>query len=88
MGNIVANPIYLDTVMCFLIDTLSTCVDAGNPDPLYNDPPNDLIPDITFYPSHATVLNDIGVYGGPDRMQITDCPDIIPRAFIQPGHLY
>ncbi|MFI5172437.1 MAG: T9SS type A sorting domain-containing protein, partial [Chitinophagales bacterium] len=82
IGNINLDPLFLDTVMCFLIDTLSPCVDAGNPDIIYNDPEDELIEGITYYPSHATVINDIGVYGGPGRFQITDCPEINPQVNI------
>ena len=77
-GNINADPQFLDTLMCFLTDTLSACVDAGNPDFIYNDPEDAGIPGKALYPSLGTIINDMGVNGGIFRSQISECPEIIP----------
>jgi hypothetical protein len=59
-GNINVNPI-LDPVT-YKINKFSSCVDAGNPDPAYND--------LVFDPpaawgSYGTARNDMGAHGGP-----------------------
>ena len=59
-GNLNVNPI-LDPVTA-KISKFSSCVDAGNPDPAYND--------IVFDPplawgSYGTARNDMGAHGGP-----------------------
>jgi parallel beta-helix repeat protein len=49
--NPVLNPATLELL------TGSPCIDAGNPDPIYND--------TCFPPSRGTERNDMGAYGGP-----------------------
>jgi hypothetical protein len=70
-GNIDINPELMDTVLT-LSDTLfailsinSPCIDAGDPDAIYNDPedPNNL--GYALFPSRGTIRNDMGAYGGP-----------------------
>ncbi len=53
-----------DTVFCILTAG-SPCIDAGDPDPTYNDPedPNNL--GYALWPSMGTIRNDMGAYGGP-----------------------
>ncbi len=82
-GNINLDPLFLDTISCFLTDTISPCVDAGNPAPLFNDPEDLLKPGFALYPSLGTLRNDMGVYGGIFRMQISMCPEIIPTVDIE-----
>jgi hypothetical protein len=58
-GNLNANPM-LDPVT-YKINKFSSCVDAGNPDPAYDD--------LVFDPpaawgSHGTARNDMGAHGG------------------------
>ncbi len=81
-GNINTDPLFLDTLMCFLTDTLSACVDAGNPDFIYNDPEDAGITGKALYPSLGTIINDMGVYGGIFRSQISECPEIIPSVAV------
>lgn len=66
----------------FLTDTLSACVDAGNPDLIYNDPEDAGIVGKALYPSLGTIINDMGVYGGIFRSQISECPEIIPSVAV------
>lgn len=67
-GNIDVNPDFEATGF-YLSDT-SQCIDAGNPDPAYNDPEGD--PGMGRWPSKGTVRNDMGVYGGPNSAQLSD----------------
>jgi parallel beta-helix repeat protein len=54
-GNIDQDPLFAD--MLFHLSAGSPCIDAGDPDAIYNDQ--------CFPPSQGTVRNDMGAYGGP-----------------------
>ena len=54
-GNIDEPPLFEDEV--YNLSSESPCVDAGDPDPAYNDE--------CFSPSQGTERNDMGAYGGP-----------------------
>lgn len=43
----------------------SPCIDAGDPNPVYNDPEDPTKPGYALYPAQGTVRNDMGAYGGP-----------------------
>ncbi len=73
-GNIAFNPIFYSPSNYALVDG-SPCIDAGNPDPLFND--------VCFPPSAGTNRNDMGAYGGPGAC---DWP-IVPRITTQPRSL-
>ena len=62
-GNIDVNPRLADTLSFSLSDT-SQCVDAGNPDPLFNDIENPARAGYALSPSLGTIRNDMGAYGG------------------------
>ena len=55
-GNIAADPLFVGGGGHYLADG-SPCIDAGKPDPSYND--------VCFPPSMGTEHNDMGAYGGP-----------------------
>ena len=59
-GNIDVNPLFCHIEMCILPPEESTCIDAGNPDQIYND--RDLDP---LYPARGSLTNDMGAFGGP-----------------------
>ncbi len=91
-GNINADPLFADTIMCYLLDTLSPCIDAGNPDNAFADIASDLIPETAAYPSRGNLTNDMGVNGGPDVLLIGECvtaePTGIPASYLNNFHLY
>ena len=62
-GNINVNPRFADTLNYYLQDT-SKCVDAGNPDPTFNDIEDPTKPEYALAPSLGSVRNDMGAYGG------------------------
>jgi hypothetical protein len=66
-GNIDCNPGFLDTTY-FLLSDSSCCIDAGNPDPMYNDveDPNNL--GNPLWPALGSLTNDIGHCGGPNSL--------------------
>jgi hypothetical protein len=43
----------------------SPCIDAGNPDEMYNDPASNYLPNFAMLPARGKVRNDMGAYGGP-----------------------
>ncbi len=61
-GNIEQDPLFGEI---YLPDANSPCIDAGNPDPEYNDPEDPSNPGYALSPSMGTLRNDMGAYGGP-----------------------
>jgi hypothetical protein len=82
-GNIIWNPLLKPGTLELLPG--SPCIDAGNPDPAYND--------TCFPPSKGGARNDMGAYGGPgacdwlasEAHQVTAAPQREPSAIAQPG---
>ena len=67
-GNIDADPFFEATG--FYLSDSSVCIDAGDPDPVYNDPEGS--PGMGMWPAMGTVINDIGAYGGPMSKELVD----------------
>ncbi len=63
LGNLDVNPRLLG--MLRFLGFRSPCIDAGNPDPLYNDPESMFRPGYAQLPARGTLRNDMGAYGGP-----------------------
>ncbi len=63
IGNIDRNP-RLFGWMKFL-GFRSPCIDAGNPDEMYNDPASNYFPNYAMLPARGKLRNDMGAYGGP-----------------------
>ena len=61
-GNTDVNPKLISNYC--LLHHNSPCIDAGNPDVIYNDPENPLQPGYALFPSHGLMRNDMGAYGG------------------------
>ncbi len=66
-GNIDSPPAFADTVNCVL-EAASPCVDAGDPDPAYDDPEDPDNPGNALWPAQGGLRNDMGAYGGPGCM--------------------
>ncbi|PJA26769.1 MAG: hypothetical protein CO189_09085 [candidate division Zixibacteria bacterium CG_4_9_14_3_um_filter_46_8] len=64
-GNIDGQPLF--TPKGFYLTTDSPCIDAGNPDQSFYDPPNPSQPDSALWPSMGLLRNDMGAYGGAHR---------------------
>ena len=67
-GNIDVNPNFEE--IAFYLSDSSTCIDAGDPDPIYNDPEGD--PGMAKSPAKGTVRNDMGAYGGPGSKELSE----------------
>ena len=67
-GNIDVNPNFEETN--FYLSDSSACIDAGDPDPAYNDPEGD--PGMGKWPAKGTIRNDMGAYGGPGSAELTE----------------
>lgn len=52
LGDIISDPNFVDLNSSYSLQSLSPCIDAGNPSAVYNDPDGS--------------RNDMGVYGGPN----------------------
>jgi hypothetical protein len=52
------------------LSATSPCVDAGNPDPAFDDPEDPAAPGMALFPSLGTRRNDIGLFGGPLAAQL------------------
>jgi len=61
-GNINVNPVFSDS--SYILADSSPCIDAGDSNSIYNDPPDPGNPSNALYPSKGTVRNDMGAYGG------------------------
>jgi hypothetical protein len=67
-GNIEGNPFFLDSVYFFMDNDSTLCIDAGNPDPTYNDFEDPLNLGNPMWPALGTLTNDIGHFGGPNSL--------------------
>jgi len=61
-GNIDILPQFIDT--SFMLAPGSPCIDAGNPDEIYNDQEDLQNPGQPLWPAMGELRNDMGVYGG------------------------
>ena len=61
-GNIDTIPMFADSNYVLLNG--SPCIDAGDPDTVYNDPEDPNNTGFALYPSRGGLRNDIGAYGG------------------------
>ena len=61
-GNIDDNPEFADSN--FYLLTSSACIDAGNPNQIYNDPEDPVNSGFAEFPSMGNLRNDMGAYGG------------------------
>jgi fructose-specific component phosphotransferase system IIB-like protein len=64
-GNLNEDPLFTGDI--YLPQSNSLCIDAGNPDPVYDDPEDPANPGLALYPSQGTTRNDMGAYGGQLR---------------------
>jgi hypothetical protein len=62
-GNINLVPQFADT--SFLLSAISPCIDSGDSNVAYNDPPDPNSPAQARWPARGMLRNDMGAYGGP-----------------------
>ena len=87
-GNISTNSLFTDPENNdYTLQTGSPCIDAGNPDPIYNDPEDPDYPGWPLWPSQGTLRNDMGCYGGQGAIELWDYQDVPvwPQATVQPA---
>jgi hypothetical protein len=66
-GNINVEPSFVGSGNYpYILSGNSPCIDAGNPDTVFNDPEDPLNPGFTLWPARGTIRNDMGAYGGPN----------------------
>ena len=80
-GNIDVDPEFIDPENGnFHLLPTSPCIDAGNPDPAYNDPEDPENLGFALYPALGTITADIGSYGGPQADDWTvENPPAVPE---------
>lgn len=90
-GNIDLDPQFIDEEL-FILGESSPCIDAGNPDLIYNDPEDPNNPGQALYPSQGSIVNDMGGYGGPlsacfqpTSIQSNTIPQIIKNLYNYPN---
>jgi hypothetical protein len=76
-GNKNEAPSFADT--SFYLQVTSPCVDAGDTNRVYNDPPDPASSFSAAWPSLGSVRNDMGAYGGPGRSLIFTFPTSVER---------
>ena len=64
IGNIDSLPLFTN-LEYYLLDPNSPCVDAGDPDPIYNDVEDPNNPGYALFPALGSLTNDMGTFGGP-----------------------
>ena len=65
-GNINEKPLFDGTGdYPYLLSSSSPCIDAGDPNAVYNDPEDPNNPGFARWPAKGTIRNDMGAYGGP-----------------------
>lgn len=70
-GNIDADPLFVDPRKGrFLLQPTSPCIDAGDPNSLFNDPEDPNNVGFALFPAQGTIRNDMGVFGGPQATGI------------------
>jgi hypothetical protein len=74
-GNISQSPDFYN--VGFLLNDNSPCVDAGNPEPNFDDVEDPTNPGFALYPSLGELRNDIGAYGGPGAELLPDISGIV-----------
>ncbi|MCF8240503.1 MAG: right-handed parallel beta-helix repeat-containing protein [Melioribacteraceae bacterium] len=60
-GNIIGDPIFIDS---FILGDDSPCIDAGDPQTIFNDIEDPDNIGFALYPAKGTLRNDMGAYGG------------------------
>jgi len=64
-GNIDVDPLFETGPICdYHLSMDSPCIDAGNPDPEYNDPEDPFNPGYALWPAMGYLSNDMGAFGG------------------------
>jgi len=90
VGNIDNDPLFTNSdSLDFTLLYNSPCIDAGHPDPDYNDPEDPDNPGWPLWPAQGTLRNDMGCYGGPGAQVLWGSPEevisfpaaSVPRSF-------
>lgn len=69
-GNVNLDPMFDSTN--YYLRSNSPCADIGDSSLIYNDPPDPNNPSFAKWPARGTLRNDLGAYGGPGSMVISN----------------
>ncbi len=89
-GNIAVHPHFeISSLLSFVPDANSPSIDAGDPDPIFNDQEDPNRSGMALWPAKGGLRNDMGCYGGGRDFAVTDIllkeliqPDPMPQIFI------
>lgn len=85
LGNITSQPHFeIFSPLSFVLEDNSPCIDAGDPDIIFNDPEDSDQPALARWPAKGGLRNDIGCYGGGKDLAVTE---ILLEEFIKPDPL-
>ena len=66
-GNVDDDPLFVGSgELPFMLSSRSPVIDAGDPNPIYNDPEDPTNSGYALWPAMGTIRNDMGAYGGPN----------------------
>ncbi|VAX29584.1 Alkaline phosphatase [hydrothermal vent metagenome] len=76
--NLDTDPLFADTTN-FYLATSSSCIDAGDPNGIFNDIEDPNNPGFPLYPALGDLRNDMGAYGGNPFMIYAEIPSFFMR---------
>ena len=71
-GNIDLDPDFADTTNFYLTENSSPCIDAGNPETVFDDVEDPLNPGHPLFPGLGTLRNDMGASGGNPETDVNN----------------
>ena len=82
-GNMNVNPKLISNYC--LLNHLSSCIDAGNPDMIYDDPEDPYNSGYALFPAQGMLISDMGAYGGPNAVDWLNMPDFVKEMAASPN---
>lgn len=85
-GNIDTDPKFVDESYQLADD--SPCIDAGAEDEIFNDIADPANSSNALFPALGTIRNDLGIYGGPNPMDLLPVPTSVEEILDLPRDFY
>ncbi len=78
-NNLQLDPLFDSELGPPYLSPASPAIDAGNPDPIYNDIEDPEAPGFALWPSQGDLRNDMGYTGGPGARELDPQVSVIPK---------